>query len=140
MALKIETEWRVRTLERYCCEHYIVTINTTDQRKPLFIPLVIFKKYFGLANRIQEEKNLTKHFVIFLNTFDITWVLLVSIWPAICSTHRTILVQALSSFWAIHNTWSSTNIILLAISIRASPIWKREKKTKKKVLSVKLTK
>lgn len=78
-------------------------------------------------NGILETSSEKKLWILW-NTFDIIWILLVSIWLAMCSTHRTILVQALSSFWAIHNTWSSTNIILLAISMRASPIWKREEK------------
>lgn len=111
-------------IQVYLYKLAMLCIWLTQSNFSLVYILVGCKNY---KEKLHLKKNsVKKSFVIFLNTFDITWILLVSIWLAMCSTHRTILVQALSSFWAIHNTWSSINIILLAISIRASPIWNRK--------------
>lgn len=122
---RIQKKKNNHRIQVYLYKLPMLCIWLTQSHFSLLYILVGCKNY---EEKLHSKKKFwQKKLCNFLNTFDITWILLVSIWLAMCSTHRTILVQALSSFWAIHNTWSSTSIILLAISIRASPIWKRKK-------------
>lgn len=49
-------------------------------------------------------------------TTAMCWELLLRVCAAIFSRERTMLVQAFSSFCDIHRMWSSTSMMLLAIS------------------------
>lgn len=60
---------------------------------------------------------------VFPLTTAMCWELLPSVWAAILSRERTMLLQAFSSFWDIHRMWSSTSMMLLAISTITSVSW-----------------